>query len=666
MKRSAARQLTGGRFRWWALVAIALACGFGFVRTAWSAGAADSSHVIELQDDGRLLTPANPLALGGHTIRYLPLSAGGYRTEIVPGPSAALALPPAAMKRLTFGDGSTRVAFSHDFPFFGSDYGEAFVHPAGTISFGEALPADSEPHAAASGDLLRSLTAGPPVVAALWNELLPNAAGGVFAAELDDRVVIAWRDVPSTRPAAMPNSFRVGLFSDGRIEVSYDSMATAWGIAGLSPGRTRDRTAMVDLATAPTIGPRDAALAWYHDLPTLNETEVSRATLEHFPDRFEFLAVFTTFPVDGQNLISSTTVKNTDQGIGLPLFDHGVAFGSRTLEHIALLNDLGFYDDDPTRPPRLGAYAYAPSTLAVVAHEIGHRWLANAQLVGTSLAGRDGHWSFGFDSGASLLGGNALRDNGDGSFTTTGALAGFGPLDEYLMGLRAPEEVGPLFVVNGAHDFDPPRSASGKPFDTTSHPQVGVTFRGEAQAFSVGDVEARLGPRLPDAANAPRSFRTAFVLVSPRGVSPTDAQAEKIDRIRREFGPYFRQVSGNRARMKTWLPIATAAPTPTPASASEPRILDAAARRLANGRAGVVIDYASAEGALGTVEVSTDGPTPTPTTVDVTAGAFGRRTGSLSLVLRDVPAAAGAVYLELVDGRGRRSGVRAVPLTAAP
>ena len=70
----------------------------------------------------------------------------------------------------------------------------------------------------------------------------------------------------------------------------------------------------------------------------------------------------------------------------------------------------------------------------------------------------------------------------------------------------------------------------------------------------------------------------------------------------------------------------------------------------------MVLDYADFDGDLTALEVSTDASAATPpTTVDVALGTLGNRRGSLSFVLRDLPADATVLQLALIDNRGLRS-----------
>jgi len=624
--------------------------------TGW---AADASHVLVVEDDGTVLTPPEPLPLGGRRLTFSPTPLGGYGTRV--GPSRGLLRRGTRIDFAGRPDGVARIGLRTPVFFFGQPYEEIFVHAQGAVSFGEPIAAS--PRASASGDLLSGLLGGPPAVAVLWNELVttdPTEPGrGVYVDQTDDATILTWYQTASVRPVGAPNTFRVTLSSDGVVDLDYGALSTRWGVVGLTPGGDRDGARLVDFASAPRVAPRSATFAWYRDLPQLNEIALARKVYQQLPDRFQFLTVFTTQPVDGPSPVWSTTVQNADRGIGMPAFDHSALFGSSTLEHIVVMNDVAFYDDDPDESPRVASYAYAPSTLAVLAHETGHRWLAYAGGIDPSFAGGDGHWSYVLDSGASFLGGNALVQNPDGRFTSTAAMAAYGPLDRYLMGLAAPEEIAPFFVVDDAHDFVPPRSRAGEAFSEQSHPEAGVRFSGTRRDVTIDEVVAHAGPREPDAQQARTSFRMATVLVVPAGTQADEAQVAKVESVRRAFGPFFRAATGNRARMHTWLPAnptpAQVAPDPALMS-GRPLVLDANLRRDEGGRGEVVLDYADFDGDLVALEVSTDASqSEPPTIVDVALGTLGNRRGSVSFSLRDLPPEATQLQIALIDNRGLKS-----------
>jgi len=635
-----------------------IVAGLLWLAGAAGAWAADASNVLVVEDDGKILSPAEPLPLSGRRLSFTPMAIGGYVAQL--GPSRGLLRRGTRLDFQGNADGVVRIPLKTPFAYFGQRYDEVFVHAQGALSFGEALTA--APRANKSGALLSGILGGPPTIAALWNELqlAANDPGrGVFVDQSDTTLTVTWYQVSSVRPAGESNTFRVTLSASGDIDLDYGAMATRWGVVGLSPGQEREGVRVTDFASAPAVAPRTATIAWYRDQPVLNEIALARKVYERLPDRFQFLTVFTTQPVDGPSPVWSTTVQNADRGIGMPIFDHSALFGSKTLEHIVVMNDVSFYADDPLQSPLQSSYAYAPSTLAVLAHETGHRWLAYAGGIDAGFAGSDGHWSYSFDSGASFLGGNAITANGDGSFTATASMRTYGPLDRYLMGFSSPDEVEPFFVVDDVHDFVPARSRGGELLGVDSHPEAGVTFHGTRRDVTIGDVIEHTGAREPDASNAPKAFRMATVLVVPAGTAAEDAQLAKVEHIRRAFGSFFRAATGNRASMHTWLPATMGAQqvAPDPALVSgRPRLLDGSVRRDESGRADVVLDYADFDGDLTALEVSTDASSGAPpATVDVALGTLGNRRGSVSFSLRELPSDATMLQVWLVDNRGLRS-----------
>ena len=156
------------------------------------------------------------------------------------------------------------------------------------------------------------------------------------------------------------------------------------------------------------------------------------------------------------------------------------------------MDDLSKYPTDPTvRVPTVGEN----TTLALLGHESGHRWLATLAFKDASGASSDlllgrqrAHWSFFFDSDASFMEGNDIEDLGGGSFRTTAAVQRYSLLDLYAMGQVDASEVPPLFFVEGP---------SGLSQDRESAPRTGVTFSGRRHDLTIGDIVAAMGPRQP-------------------------------------------------------------------------------------------------------------------------------------------------------------------------
>jgi hypothetical protein len=132
-------------------------------------------------------------------------------------------------------------------------------------------------------------------------------------------------------------------------------------------------------------------------------------------------------------------------------------------------------------------------------------------------------------SSASFLEGNEIQDLGGGQFKTTAASLRYGPLDQYLMGLRGPDEVPAFFYV-----ADVPAQYGERERD----PEANVTFSGVRRDLTVADIVAASGERLPRVGNAPTVLRQAFVYVATGG-TPSEADLARVERVRAAFPAFY-------------------------------------------------------------------------------------------------------------------------------
>ncbi|MDQ3487903.1 MAG: hypothetical protein M3468_09230, partial [Acidobacteriota bacterium] len=242
-------------------------------------------------------------------------------------------------------------------------------------------------------------------------------------------------------------------------------------------------------------------------------------------------------------------IANEVRGIGLPVFDASRDFGSAgRLRSIAVMDWLGKYPEDP-RQKFLGEN----TTLSVMGQEVGHRWLAffdfrdhtgnrSSQLLGRG----ESHWSFFFDSDASVMEGNDIEDLGGGSFRTVGAVARYSLLDQYAMGLVAPSEVPPFFYVQNPTNPSAARTRE-------SGPEVGITFTGTRREVLIQDIVAVHGPREPTAASAAKVHRQAFIYLSSAGTAPPASAIAKLDNFRRQWEGFFLSATDGRMTAITTL-----------------------------------------------------------------------------------------------------------------
>ena len=152
--------------------------------------------------------------------------------------------------------------------------------------------------------------------------------------------------------------------------------------------------------------------------------------------------------------------------------------------------------------------------------------------------------------------GNQIEDLGSGNFQTTAATDRYSKLDQYIMGFRDPNQVGPMFFVD---------NVTGTTRTASSAPAIGISFRGTRQNLTVNDIIATEGPRIPTVAAAPKIFKQAFILLVQSGTSPSNAEVAKLDRFRQRWQEFFAQATEGLGTADTT--INTIAVTPTLSSA---------------------------------------------------------------------------------------------------
>jgi hypothetical protein len=154
-------------------------------------------------------------------------------------------------------------------------------------------------------------------------------------------------------------------------------------------------------------------------------------------------------------------------------------------------------------------------------------------LAPTALLGRDRvHWSFFVHSGGSPLEGNNWSEIAPGVFRAERPTFRFSPLDLYLMGVLAPEEVPPSFVI-AEPEVGEQLDQNNQRITASSTPETsdrGLTIRGRRVDFGIVDVLRANGPRVPPAVTvAPTRGRDGGLL--PDASSPAEPRENDIDVI---------------------------------------------------------------------------------------------------------------------------------------
>lgn len=281
-------------------------------------------------------------------------------------------------------------------------------------------------------------------------------------------------------------------------------------------------------------------------------------------DDFDFLIVFTDFPVAlaaGQATAIYVPVRNEVTGIGQDLdgrfpetYDLSVEFGSAgRLQGVVLMGNAAVFPADPLDQD----FSLGYSVLNLLGQETLHRFgvFVNYRDAEGSfrndLRGRGGaHWSFFFHSDGSDLEGNAWVEAPAGTFTSGGYGGRFNQLDQYLMGLRLPDQIDARFFL-----INDPEPVTPAALNADSGPRRGAVVRGRAEPVTVDMIIDAHGPRLPTARDAPRVFSQAFVFLTDAD-QPAGARERaraRVDRVRQQWPGYFYAAAEGRARVTATL-----------------------------------------------------------------------------------------------------------------
>jgi hypothetical protein len=509
--------------------------------------AAPPSHTVDvgdiavLQDQGDLALTANRFDLQGSGLRFTRNAAGGYDVQRI---DATFRQPLGNALTLS-DDDSAQATVPFGFSFYGRSQTRAFVNSDGNVTFEEADSASTE------RNIARLLT-GPPRVAPFLADLDPSAGGRVFANAAASQFTVTWCNVRGFE-SSQTATVQATMLPDGSVEMKFaEGISLDDAIVGISPGRTSsfhpdDLTAGSSSPDSNTaVGERFSATS------QLDIVAVAQTFYRSHPDLFDQLVVWTDAPLLRRGAFAvETSVANEVSGIGLDLFDLSRDFGSGgRLRSMVNMDNLAKYPDNPVDP----VPGIRPNTtVSVLGQEVGHRWLAFLRFrapngtTSDDLLGRDrSHWSFFFDSDASVMEGNDIEDLGGGSFRTTAVVQRYSLLDQYAMGLVSEAEVPSFFFVESPTNMSAVRQREDAP-------EVGITFNGTRRGVLIQDVVAALGPRRPTSAESARVHRQAFVYVVSRGQTAQPAAIEKMDRIRRQWETFFLEATARRMRAETTL-----------------------------------------------------------------------------------------------------------------
>jgi hypothetical protein len=503
-----------------------------------SAATEDIGDVAVIQDAGDLLAPPNPFDLTGVGLRFTRTGSSYDVSRISGGFRSGLG------SRIELeDDDSMPFTLPFNFPLYGQGQPRAFVNSDGNITFEE------EDRASTERNVSRVMT-GPPRVAPFFADLDPSTGSGrVFVQNAADAFTVTWCSVRGFDKEETV-TVQASLLPNGNVEFQFgQSIQLGSAVVGLSPGRAGSFAAL-DLSSSGTLAGGDAAIGErFSRTISLDLVATARRFYETHPDGYDQLVIWTDVAVTEDAFAFQTTVANEIRGIGLDVFDQSRAFGSGgRLRSVVMMDTLGKYPADPqTR------FLGENNTVSLLGQETGHRWLAflkfrdhNGQQ-SEELVGRDeAHWSFFMDSDASVMEGNDIEDLGGGAFRTAATVQRYSRLDQYAMGYVSESQVPAFFYVENPSNIVPSR-------ERDDAPRTGVSFNGTKRTVLIQDVVAVMGSREPSPSQTSRIHRQAFIFVLSSGRTLDPAQADKIDRIRREWETFFGRAVEGRARIESRL-----------------------------------------------------------------------------------------------------------------
>lgn len=507
-----------------------------------------SGEIALIETSSKVLAPPNPFDLSGrHVVIATDLS--GFKVTSVEA-SMTASIEDVGIPIELEDDDFALIELPFSFPYYGNHYTRGFVHSDGNFTFVFPEPSSNpRNYSRAAG--------GPPRIAPLFRDMDPSQGGRVRLSAQGTRAVLTWYQVPlwSEFGIGPRQTVQLVLDADGTIEFRYGQIDLPDAVVGTFPGVPEREAVAVDWSAAPSdsIQGEPILAEVFAEETELDEFGVVHEFFRAHEDAYDTLILFNDLDMSASraSLAHAYPVRNDIEGIGESIGDYGQFFGSS--RRLSTFVNMGAVSDYPVSPLAPIPGLQHASLLTILAHEIGHRFLAYPALVdpetderSLAILGRQfAHWSFFFNSDASVLEGNSIKDYGAEAsprFETIAATQAYSALDQYLMGLIDPSEVPATFLVE---------SPTGAPRLGTAarSPEVGVTFDGIRKEIRVEDIIAAEGPRRPDASVSQRHFRYGFAVLVEDAQAPDPDSISKLQRLRANWGAFFNAQVGARATL---------------------------------------------------------------------------------------------------------------------
>ncbi|HXA51922.1 MAG TPA: hypothetical protein VNV86_16515, partial [Candidatus Acidoferrum sp.] len=514
----------------------------------------DIGNIAIIEDSGGVVEKLNQFNLDQSTVTFTPTAADassyGFAAS---GATYETAAASQGTPVIALGDDDAReIALPFAFPFFGTTYRKVWINSDGNLTF---VAAEN----ASSSRLTGRVTGGPPRIAPLFDDLDPSqTAGGVRYYSDGAHFVVSWVAVPEWTQfgAGASQTFQVKLYPDGRIAFAYSGVNPVSAVVGIAPGYAKGATTLVSFKKDTSADNQAAVVERFGNTQEIDVVLVAQRFYQTHEDAYDYLVVYNNanIPAMPGALAYESTVRSSGSGWGVDPSDNGTQYGSASRLHSVLnMGPVTQYPPDPNGI--VSARGLSNDTpLTILGHETGHLFMAYASMPDPTdpslrpMLGFGGvHWSFVFNSEASLDEGEQITDRGAAvspRFLTTAVTQHYSPLDQYLMGFRAPADVPDTFVVTGYN----PNLVSA-----ISHPAGGVAFDGTPLPITVGDVIKAEGRRIPDSTVAQRHYRFGFIMVAPAGAVPSDVIMKQVETYRQQFVDFYAKAASGNASAETTL-----------------------------------------------------------------------------------------------------------------
>jgi uncharacterized protein (TIGR03437 family) len=516
-----------------------------------SSTAQDIGKIAILPDDGGVLSRRNPFNLAQQTLTFTPAAPfkGSYTFQVTGSTYDQAAATNGTLVPLA-DDDSHQIPIAFPFPFFGSTYQSIFVNSDGNLTFVEGDSASTDRS-------LGRVDGGPPRIAPLFDDLNPaQSSQGVMVTSEPSRLVVSWVQVPEYGDfgTGASQTFQVRLYPDGSIQFAYAGIDVQGAVVGVGPGGLLGTSSLVSFVAGSTAIYASTVAEVFAGADEIDIETATQKFLETHDDSYDYIVFFNDEGISpGPGTLAwEQTLRNNRTGYGDTPVDDGAEYGSPTrLQAVLNMGPLSQYPDSATDIISLRASS-GYDMLKLLGHEVGHLFLAYASVPDPNdptaqpmLGIQQVHWAFNFNAQGSFMEGNQIQDNGPNAepeFVTTAAVDQYSPLDQYLMGFRAPSDVPSTFLVTG-----------NSPAFSVMFPQVGIGFDGGRQDIQIADIIQAEGRRTPDYTVAQRHFRAAFVLIVKAGSTPPAAEVAQVENYRSQFEPFYTQAASGLAFMDATL-----------------------------------------------------------------------------------------------------------------